>query len=55
MNSKIELTINENDRINSFDNSNKLTEGKKLCLSGYMATMPTESVGEEFTCRVLIQ
>ena len=55
MNSKIELTINENGRINSFDNSNKLTEGKKLCLSGYVASKPAENVGAEFTCRVVIQ
>jgi hypothetical protein len=53
--SKIDLTMNEEGRISSFDNSLNLTETKKMCLSGYVANRPAMSVGADFTCRVLIQ
>ena len=53
--SKIDLTMNEEGRISSFDNSLNLAETKKLCLSGYVANRPAMSVGADFTCRVLIQ
>lgn len=54
-NSKIELTLGEDGRINSYENSLNLPLDKKSCLSGYIATKPAANVGAEFTCRVWVQ
>lgn len=54
-NTKVELTINKEGQVKGFENPLSLSENKKLCLSGYIVNKPSVNVGEEFTCRVLIQ
>ena len=54
-NSKIEVTLGQDGRINSYENTLSISLNKKSCLSGYVASKPVTNVGTDFTCRVLIQ
>lgn len=55
LNSRLELTIDDNGRISMFDSTINLESQKKLCLSGYVASKPAKNVGANFTCRVYFQ
>jgi hypothetical protein len=54
-NSKIELTLGQDGRINTYENTLNISLNKKTCLSGYVASKPAVNVGADFTCRVLMQ
>jgi len=54
-NSKLELALDDNGRISTFDSNINLIGSKKLCLSGYVASKPAKNVGASFTCRVYFQ
>lgn len=54
-NSKLELTLNESGRISNYENSLNVATNKLLCLSGYISGKPANGVGQDFTCRVVIQ